>query len=210
MRELTAEQARWLKTLEHTFARPVYRAFADPVWHVVYIGGSGERKTSDMLKRHGFTSYYPQYRKLVPPPRDRLSKAQRRNIHHLMRPITKPLFAGYLFVHFDMATELWHSVFRLAGVYGMVCAEDLPVCVPDDLVARLKALEVDGAIPLKTPVAALPYKVGETVRVSDGPFRSFPGMICDLDESRGRALIDVMIFGRATPVGLELDQIEKL
>lgn len=208
---MTAEESRYVAMLEKIARRsaPVHDA-DDPAWHVVYIGGSGEKVTTELLRRHGFTSYYPKFRKMVPPPRDRLSKAQRKNLHHLMRPVVKPLFPGYLFVHFDMGTELWHSVFRFAGVYGMVCADDLPVRVPDELVKRLMALEVDGAIPLQTPVAALPFKAGDSVRVTDGPFASFPGMIEELDESRGRALIDVMIFGRATPVDLEFDQIEKV
>jgi transcriptional antiterminator NusG len=114
-----------------------------------------------------------------------------------------------LFVRFNPLVKRWHEIFELSRLRGLVFNDNLPHVVADSMVQALLNLEEGGAIPLETPIERVAYALGETVRIADGPFASFDGVIQDLDESKRRVILEAAIFGRPTPVELDLDQIAK-
>lgn len=185
-------------------------------WHVVHCIGRTDQAVLEWLHdRFRFETYYPTVREMRPLPLRKLSARQRASGVQIMRPQVVPFFPRYVFVRFDMARNNWREIFKFAGVGGMICEGNLPVWVSDNLIASIRKREVDGAVPGKT-LARVIFEIGDEVRVIDGPFASFPGIventlnlsIEDLDVDT-RIRVAVNIFGRATPVDLELSQIEK-
>lgn len=186
-------------------------------WHIVHCVGRSDEAIIDWLdEKFKFKTYYPSVREMRPVARKHLSRKQRSCGLTIMRPTVVPMFPRYVFVKFDMGTNDWRDVFRFAGATGMVCHGDLPVFVPDTLIDSIKSREVDGAVPGKTS-ARVVFAIGQHVTVIDGPFASFPGIvekgldipIEELDADT-RIKVAVNIFGRPTPVDLEITQVQKL
>ncbi len=185
-------------------------------WHIVHTVGKQDQYVLDWLKKLKFDTYYPGVREMRPVPKKQLSHSQRQSGVLIMRPRVVPFFPRYMFVRFDMGVHGWREIFKFAGVAGMVCEGDLPVWVPDSLIDSIKMREVDGAVPGKTP-AKMIFKIGDEVHVVQGPFASFPGVVEEIPDkaiedvdSEDRIKVLVNIFGRPTPVSLEINQVEKL
>lgn len=185
-------------------------------WHVVHCVGKTDKYVIDWLtEKFNFEVYYPAVREMRPVPHKKLSAKQRKSNIEILRPAVVPFFPRYVFVRFDMDRDNWREIFKFVGVGGMVCEGYLPVWVSDALIESIKKREVDGAVPGKT-LARVIFSVGDHVRVTDGPFASFPGIvekgldvsIEELDTDT-RIKVAVNLFGRPTPVDLELSQIEK-
>jgi transcription antitermination factor NusG len=119
-----------------------------------------------------------------------------------------PYFGSYRFVRFA-AGDPWHDLFKLLGVHGLGVANGVPVPMPDALIERLKAKEINGAIPGSTPVRALIFSVGDTAKVNEGAFIGFEGKIERMDEN-GRIRLLLELFAGLVPVDLTADQVDKV
>lgn len=185
-------------------------------WYIVHFVGKTDMHATDVLKRLDFELYYPNVREMRPLARKKLSRKQRQSGLPVMRPQLVPMFPRYCFVRFDMTRDGWREVFAVAGVAGLVCAGARPVWVPDSLIGEIRAREVNGAVSGKE-TARVVFGVGENVRIAGGPFDGFAGIvekgidtpIEELDPEE-RIGIAVELFGRATPIHLTVDQVEKL
>lgn len=185
-------------------------------WYIVHCVGTTDVRAIDLLDHLKFTHYYPHVREMRPVPRKRLSHKQRASGIAVMRPQIVPFFPRYIFVRFDMGKDGWREMFKCAGIGGLVCEGELPVWVPDAFIEAIAMREVDGAVPGKTP-ARLIFEVKEIVRVSHGPFAGHNGIVERIPDKAienidpdDRIRVAVSVFGRATPVDLEISQIEKL
>jgi transcription termination/antitermination protein NusG len=186
-----------------------------PRWHLVQCApGEKDQHACDWLGRLGYEVYYPRIRMLRRVGRKRLSQRQRRMRTMVMSEVLAPLWPRYVCTRFDVRDGQWHKIFEIAGVTGLVCARSRPVPISDGLIARMRGVEVDGAIPGATPAAEI-YRVGALVEIVDGPFAAFRG---EIEQVRLGAIGDVAmavqltvainIFGRLTPTDLEPWQVE--
>jgi len=109
------------------------------------------------------------------------------------------IFPGYVLVKMILTDESWHLVRNVRGVTGFVGAENKPIPLSED---EILALGVE-----KREVV-IGVKVGDTVKVIDGPLDGFFGTVDEVDAERNRLRVVLSMFGRETPVDLELDQVE--
>jgi transcriptional antiterminator NusG len=116
-------------------------------------------------------------------------------------------FPGYVLVKMDMTDEAWHLIRNAPKVTGFLGGKTKPSPLSDVEADRV-LFQTNELKERRRTVEA--FQVGESIRVSDGPFASFSGVIEELDEDRGRLRVMVSIFGRSTPVELEYTQVEKL
>lgn len=185
-------------------------------WFIVQTVGKSDQHAIDWLKRFEVESYYPQILRLKLVARKRLSAAQRRSGIEIMRPERGPMFPRYIFARLQAGDD-WGEISRFAGIRGLWCEGGIPVHVTDELIDKLKIRErgANGIPAVETPRIA--FDIGETVRVSDGPFAHFNAIVeRGLDVPLGeldpdtRIKVAVNIFGRLTPIELQLWQVEKL
>jgi len=119
---------------------------------------------------------------------------------------TRKFFPGYILVRMELNDETWHVVKDTPKVTGFVGGGTTPPAIPDEDVAKITTRMEEG---VERPKPKVEFDVGETVRVIDGPFLNFTGVVEDVKPDRAKLKVMVSIFGRVTPVELEFIQVEK-
>ena len=119
----------------------------------------------------------------------------------------KKYFPGYVLVKLDLNKQIYHKIKNIQKVSGFLGPEGKPVPVSENEVKKImnQLSETEA-----NPSAGITFEVGEKVRVCDGPFASFSGLVEEIDDDKSRLKVSVSIFGRPTPVDLEFNQIEKI
>jgi transcriptional antiterminator NusG len=126
------------------------------------------------------------------------------------RKVARKIFPGYILVEMVMDDESWHVVRNTPGVTGIVSTQDEkgkiePVPLDDDEVKSiLKQMESE------TPRVKVGFATGQSIRIVDGPFIDFIGVVDDISEEKGKVRVMVSFFGRETPVELDFLQVERL
>jgi len=190
-------------------------------WYVVHNAAGNDKRALETLRRSAFEVYYPAEATMKVVPRNKLSQKQRRSSIPVYTRVLNPFFPRYFFVRFNLARGDWHDIFGLAGIHGILFTDDaprpLPAPISDQVIAKIRSWEVDGAIPANIEASKFAFEVGEEVRIANGPFAGHnatvetlpPGAIETLDESARLRLL-VSLFGRKSVVEMSLADIEKL
>jgi len=119
---------------------------------------------------------------------------------------SRKFFPGYILVQMELNDETWHVVKDTPKVTGFVGGAKNPPAIPEHEVAKITARMEEG---IERPKPKVEFEIGETVRVVDGPFLNFTGVVEDVKPEKGKLKVMVSIFGRVTPVELEFIQVEK-
>ena len=117
------------------------------------------------------------------------------------KTVERKVFPGYVLVKMVMTDETWHLVRNVRGVTGFVGSGNKPIPLTDDEIA---------AMGVEKREVMVTYEVGDNVRITDGALESFLGIVEEIDVERQKVRVVVSMFGRETPVELDLDQIESL
>lgn len=120
---------------------------------------------------------------------------------------SKQLFPSYLMIEMDLTDEVWNVVSTTPGVTSFLGTRRKPQPMRDSeanrLIARMEGDKRQGPV-------VIPYRTGETIKITDGPFASFTGVIEHIDPDHGKVKVMVTIFGRTTPVELDFLQITSI
>jgi len=120
------------------------------------------------------------------------------------RTVERHIFPGYVLVNLILSEESWYVVRNTPGVTGFVGMGNLPTPLrPEEVSQIVKRMEADA------PTVKVTFKVGERVRIVDGPFNDFRGTVSEIDMERTKVRVMVSFFGRETPVELDFLQVEK-
>ena len=118
----------------------------------------------------------------------------------------KKYFPSYVLVKMEMNKELYHMIKNIQKVTGFLGTTGTPVPVSDNEIDKILGNIKEGSL---VPEPSLRFDVGEQVKVCEGPFASFSGLVEEVDEEKSKLKVSVSIFGRPTPIELEYNQVEK-
>lgn len=173
-------------------------------WYIVHAYSNFEQKVAEAIReqaaRQGLEDMFEDIRV---PTEEVTEVVRNKRVTRQQRH-----FPGYVLVKMDMTDDAYHLVKNTPKVTGFLGTQNKPQPVSEKEVQRILG-EVEASAAAK-PRQMITYDIGERVRVSDGPFQSFEGLVSEVDEERGRLKVAVMIFGRETPVDLEYGQVEKM
>lgn len=170
-------------------------------WFAIHTYSGYENKVKDNLKKRAESMHMEDYitRVIVPMEDEIQIRDGRRKI------VQRKVFPGYVLVEMVMTDHSWYVVRNTTGVTGFVGAGNKPVPLKEEEINAILAQM--GVIENKFKVR---YSVGENVRVKDGPFENFIGIVDEIYADKGKMRVAVSMFGRETPVELEFGQVEKV
>ncbi|HBC08417.1 MAG TPA: transcription termination/antitermination protein NusG [Rhodospirillaceae bacterium] len=172
-------------------------------WYVVHVYSGFEKKVAQSIEEQarqaGMEELIPQV--LVP------TEAVVEMRRGAKINAERKFFPGYILAEMDLTDETWHLVKNTPKVTDFLGGKGRPVPISEAEAQRILYQVKEG---VDRPKPSVTFEVGEQVRVCDGPFNSFNGMVEEVDEERSRVKVAVSIFGRATPVELEYSQVEKV
>ena len=172
-------------------------------WYVVHVYSGFERKVAQSIREQAQQKGLGDSISEVLVPTEEVVELRRGSKVNAERKF----LPGYVLIKMEMNDESWHLVKNTPKVTGFLGAKGKPAPIPESEINHVQTQVKEG---IERPKPAVIFEIGEQVRVSDGPFTSFNGLVEEVDEEKGRLKVAVSIFGRATPVELEYTQVEKL
>ena len=172
-------------------------------WYIVHAYSNFEKKVADAI-REGATQrgLSEKFEDILVPTENVVEVRRGRKFNS-----ERKFFPGYVLVKCELTDQVYHLIKNTPKVTGFLGADNKPTPISEAEADRIKGQVADG---VERPKASIRFEIGETVRVADGPFASFNGVVEEVDEGRSRVKVAVSIFGRATPVDLEFGQVEKV
>lgn len=173
------------------------------LWYIVHTYSGFEHKVKtaleERIKNEGKEASFGQI--LVPTEKViELVKGQR-------KASSRKFYPGYILVQMELNDETWHLVRHTPKVTGFIGSQDRPIPLSDDEAQTIIQQMEEGA---QSPRPKYRFERGDEVRVADGPFAGFNGMVDEVIPDKGKVRVLVSIFGRSTPVELDLVQVNRI
>jgi transcription termination/antitermination protein NusG len=172
-------------------------------WYIVHAYSNFERKVAESIKeRAAAAGLDERFEEVLVPMEEVVEMRRGRKVAS-----ERKFFPGYVLVKMDLNDETYHLIKNTPKVTGFLGTDNKPIPITEAEAGRILQQVQEG---VERPKPSVTFEIGEQVRVADGPFASFNGLVEEVDEERARLKVAVSIFGRATPVELEYAQVEKL
>jgi len=172
-------------------------------WYIVHAYSNFERKVAESIKERAASAGLSDLFEQVLVPMEEVVEMRRgRKVSS-----ERKFFPGYVLVKMELNDQTYHLIKSTPKVTGFLGTENKPIPITEEEAGRILQQVQEG---VERPKPSVTFEIGEQVRVADGPFASFNGLVEEVDEERARLKVAVSIFGRATPVELEYAQVEKL
>lgn len=173
-------------------------------WYIVFVRTSFEQKAKDQLELKISTSNKKEEFGEILIPTEKVFEVSKGK----KKVSQRKFFPGYLLVNMIMTEENWHFVKSTPRIVGFVGNSQNPPFLSDKEVNRIASQVTEEET--SKPVPKVIYVVGESIRVTDGPFINFNGKVDDVNIDKAKLRVLVSIFGRSTPVELDFTQVEKI
>ncbi len=171
-------------------------------WYVVQAYSTFEEKVAEQIRitaeKKGLMSLIEE----IMVPKEEVMEVKKGQRQKAQRNF----FPGYILMKANMNDDIWHLVKNTPKVTGFLGANNKPQPISEKEAQAILQQVQEG---VERPKPSVTYEIGEEVKVTDGPFASFSGIVEEVDEDKAKLKVSVSIFGRATPVELEYSQVEK-
>ena len=172
-------------------------------WYIVHTYSNFEKKVAESVREQAANQGLADlFDEILVPTEEVVEIRRGRKVASERR-----FFPGYVLAKMEMTDQAYHLIKNTPKVTGFLGSDNKPMPISEAEAQRILHQVQEG---IERPRPTISYEVGEQVRVADGPFASFSGLIEEVDEERSRVKVAVSIFGRPTPVELEFAQVEKL
>ena len=175
-------------------------------WYIIHAYSGFENKVKEAILADATRLGLEQLVEAVEVPTEKVTEVRRG------KKITsdRKFFPGYVLAKLSMNDDVYHLVKNTPKVTGFLGASGKPQPISEAEAARILNTKEEAAAAAPKAKLKVDYEIGDQVKVLDGPFASFNGVVEELDFDRSRVKVSVSIFGRATPVELEFEQVERV
>jgi transcriptional antiterminator NusG len=172
-------------------------------WYIVHAYSNFENKVAESIREQAKQRHLEHLFYQILVPKEKVTEVRRgRKVD-----AERKFFPGYVLVKMELTDEAYHLIKNTPKVTGFLGTDNKPMPISEAEATRILHQVQEG---IERPKPTMSFEIGEQVRVSDGPFASFNGVVEEVDDARSRLKVAVSIFGRATPVELEFGQVEKV
>jgi len=175
-------------------------------WYIIHAYSGFENKVRDSIMAEATRMGLDALVENVEVPTEKVTEVRRG------KKVTsdRKFFPGYVLAKLSMSDDVYHLVKNTPKVTGFLGSSGKPQPISDAEAARILNTKDEAAKAEPKTRISVDYEIGDNVKVLDGPFASFNGVVEELDFEKGRVKVGVSIFGRATPVELEFEQVERV
>ena len=174
-------------------------------WYIIHAYSGFEGKVRDAIMAEATRLGLDRLVEQIEVPTETVTEARRGK----KIAVERKFMPGYVLAKLEMNDDVYHLVKNTPKVTGFLGASGKPQPITEAEAARILNTKDEAAAAAPKTKIKVDFEIGDNVRVLDGPFASFNGIVEELDFDRGRVKVSVSIFGRATPVELEFEQVER-
>jgi transcriptional antiterminator NusG len=175
-------------------------------WYIIHAYSGFENKVKEAILADATRMGLEQLVEAIEVPTEKVTEVRRG------KKVTsdRKFFPGYVLAKLNMNDDVYHLVRNTPKVTGFLGSSGKPQPISEAEAARILNTKEEAATQAPKAKIKVDFDIGDQVKVLDGPFASFNGLVEELDFDRSRVKVSVSIFGRATPVELEFEQVERV